>query len=67
MENYLLLPVCRSPNVFGVLLQLLRESSNYKIRIQAAAALAVPVSVHGKMPSYHEFPLVVYYNDFAFS
>ncbi|MED6221634.1 hypothetical protein PIB30_056687 [Stylosanthes scabra] len=35
-------------DVFGVLLQLLRESSNYKIRIQAAAALAVPVSLHGQ-------------------
>ncbi|KAK7342809.1 hypothetical protein VNO80_25765 [Phaseolus coccineus] len=34
-----------SPVVFGTLLQLLRDSSNFKIRIQAAAALAVPVSV----------------------
>ncbi|KAG2396662.1 uncharacterized protein HKW66_Vig0229370 [Vigna angularis] len=34
-----------SPVVFGILLQLLRDSSNFKIRIQAAAALAVPVSV----------------------
>ncbi|KAI4326767.1 hypothetical protein L6164_019304 [Bauhinia variegata] len=34
-----------APFVFGILLQLLRDSSNYKIRIQAAAALAVPVSV----------------------
>ncbi|KAK8464273.1 hypothetical protein PHAVU_011G167550 [Phaseolus vulgaris] len=34
-----------SPVLFGTLLQLLRDSSNFKIRIQAAAALAVPVSV----------------------
>ncbi|KAL2334265.1 hypothetical protein Fmac_015478 [Flemingia macrophylla] len=34
-----------SPVVFGILLQLLRDSSNFKIRIQAAAALAVPESV----------------------
>ncbi|XP_057430059.1 uncharacterized protein LOC130723121 isoform X2 [Lotus japonicus] len=34
-----------APAVFGILLQLLRDSSNFKIRIQAAAALAVPVSV----------------------
>ncbi|KAL9298060.1 hypothetical protein ACSQ67_023956 [Phaseolus vulgaris] len=34
-----------SPVVFGTLLQLLHDSSNFKIRIQAAAALAVPVSV----------------------
>lgn len=39
--------VCRAPFVFGILLQLLRDSSNFKIRIQAAAALAVPVTVHG--------------------
>ncbi|KAF7828083.1 HEAT repeat-containing protein 6 isoform X1 [Senna tora] len=35
-----------APFVFGTLLQLLRDSSNFKIRIQAAAALAVPVTVH---------------------
>ncbi|XP_019458388.1 PREDICTED: HEAT repeat-containing protein 6 isoform X1 [Lupinus angustifolius] len=35
-----------APVVFGILLQLLRDSSNFKIRIQAAAALAVPASVH---------------------
>ncbi|XP_028756041.1 HEAT repeat-containing protein 6-like isoform X1 [Neltuma alba] len=34
-----------APFVFGILLQLLRDSSNFKIRIQAAAALAVPVTV----------------------
>ncbi|KAI5406793.1 uncharacterized protein LOC127083430 isoform X3 [Lathyrus oleraceus] len=34
-----------APVVFGMLLQLLHNSSNYKIRIQAAAALAVPLSV----------------------
>lgn len=37
----------RTPVVFGVLLQLLRNSSNFKIRIQAAAALAVPMSMQG--------------------
>lgn len=34
-----------APVVFGILLQLLHNSSNFKIRIQAAAALAVPLSV----------------------
>ncbi|XP_050227184.1 uncharacterized protein LOC126676898 [Mercurialis annua] len=34
-----------SPSVFSILLLLLRDSSNFKIRIQAAAALAVPASV----------------------
>ncbi|KAJ7951176.1 HEAT repeat-containing protein 6 [Quillaja saponaria] len=34
-----------APSVFSILLILLRNSSNFKIRIQAAAALAVPVSV----------------------
>lgn len=33
-----------APSVFSVLLLLLRDSSNFKIRIQAAAALAVPTS-----------------------
>lgn len=33
-----------APSVFSVLLLLLRDSSNFKIRIQAAAALAVPAS-----------------------
>ncbi|XWS61469.1 hypothetical protein CRYUN_Cryun07bG0128200 [Craigia yunnanensis] len=33
-----------APSVFGILLLLLRDSSNFKIRIQAAAALAVPAS-----------------------
>lgn len=32
-------------SVFSILLLLLRDSSNFKIRIQAAAALAVPASV----------------------
>ncbi|XP_057753732.1 uncharacterized protein LOC130973287 [Arachis stenosperma] len=41
-------------DVYGVLLQLLRESSNYKIRIQAAAALAVPASVHDYGPSFSD-------------
>ncbi|XP_027343475.1 HEAT repeat-containing protein 6 isoform X2 [Abrus precatorius] len=39
-----------SPDVFGILLQLLRDSSNFKIRILAAAALAVPASVQ----AYHD-------------
>ncbi|KAE9451926.1 hypothetical protein C3L33_16161, partial [Rhododendron williamsianum] len=34
----------RAPSVFSILLVLLRDSPNYKIRIQAAAALAVPVT-----------------------
>ncbi|KAH9774783.1 DUF4042 domain-containing protein [Citrus sinensis] len=34
-----------APSVFSILLLLLRDSSNFKIRIQAAAALAVPSSV----------------------
>ncbi|XP_021911551.1 uncharacterized protein LOC110825410 [Carica papaya] len=33
-----------APSVFSILLLLLRDSSNFKIRIQAAAALAVPAS-----------------------
>lgn len=33
-----------APSVFSILLVLLRDSPNYKIRIQAAAALAVPVT-----------------------
>lgn len=37
----------RAPSVFSVLLLLLRDSSNFKIRIQAASALAVPASAHG--------------------
>ncbi|KAK7308357.1 hypothetical protein VNO77_41959 [Canavalia gladiata] len=43
-----------SPVVFGILLQLLRESSNFKIRIQAAAALAVPVTVQDYGRSFSE-------------
>ncbi|MCL7044928.1 hypothetical protein MKW94_005147 [Papaver nudicaule] len=34
-----------APSVFSILLLLLRDSSNYKIRIHAAAALAVPGSM----------------------
>ncbi|GMH13272.1 hypothetical protein Nepgr_015113 [Nepenthes gracilis] len=34
-----------APSVYSILLLLLRDSSNYKIRIQAAAALAVPSTV----------------------
>jgi hypothetical protein len=35
-----------APSVFSILLLLLRNSSNFKIRIQAAAALAVPASMY---------------------
>ncbi|CAI9786719.1 unnamed protein product [Fraxinus pennsylvanica] len=35
-----------APSVFSILLLLLRDSSNFKIRIQAAAALAVPESIN---------------------
>lgn len=38
----------RAPSVFGILLLLLRDSSNFKIRIQAAAALAVPEAAVGE-------------------
>ena len=41
--------------MFGILLQLLHNSSNFKIRIQAAAALAVPLSVQGSVFSYQIF------------
>ncbi|XP_052210867.1 uncharacterized protein LOC127813768 isoform X2 [Diospyros lotus] len=34
-----------APSVFSTLLLLLRDSPNYKIRIQAAAALAVPANI----------------------
>lgn len=34
-----------APSVFSILLLLLRDSSNFKIRIQAAAALAVPPTI----------------------
>lgn len=34
--------------MFSILLLLLRDSSNYKIKIQAAVALAVPSSVLGE-------------------
>ncbi|KAL3499129.1 hypothetical protein ACH5RR_041861, partial [Cinchona calisaya] len=35
-----------APSVFSILLLLLRDSANFKIRIQAAAALAVPSTVN---------------------
>ncbi|PHU28229.1 hypothetical protein BC332_00322 [Capsicum chinense] len=37
----------RASSVFSILLLLLRDSSNFKIRIQAAAALAVPATLNG--------------------
>lgn len=40
----------RVSSLFNILLLLLRDSSNFKVRIQAAAALSVPASVYGK---YH--------------
>jgi hypothetical protein len=41
----------RASSVYSVLLLLLRTSSNFKIRIQAAAALAVPLSRKGEVLS----------------
>lgn len=43
-----------APSVFSILLLLLRDSSNFKIRIQAAAALAVPASVHDYGESFSD-------------
>ncbi|KAJ4711744.1 HEAT repeat-containing protein 6 [Melia azedarach] len=43
-----------APSVFSILLLLLRDSSNFKIRIQAAAALAVPSSVSDYGKSYSD-------------
>jgi hypothetical protein len=53
--------------VFGILLQLLHNSSNFKIRIQAAAALAVPLSVQGNVFSYHYFALVIFLTCFRWN
>lgn len=39
--------VYRVPSVFSILLLLLRDSANYKIRIHSAAALAVPAAREG--------------------
>ncbi|PIN24648.1 hypothetical protein CDL12_02611 [Handroanthus impetiginosus] len=41
-------------SVFSILLLLLRDSSNFKIRIQAAAALAVPETVDDYGKSYYD-------------
>ncbi|KAH6761631.1 ARM repeat superfamily protein [Perilla frutescens var. hirtella] len=41
-------------SVFSILLLLLRDSSNFKIRIQAAAALAVPETIKGILPKQYE-------------
>jgi hypothetical protein len=38
----------RAPSVYSILLLLLRDSANFKIRIHAACALAVPVSRQGR-------------------
>lgn len=43
-----------APSVFSILLLLLRDSSNFKIRIQAAAALAVPESINDYGRSYYD-------------
>ncbi|KAL5551204.1 hypothetical protein UlMin_001380 [Ulmus minor] len=43
-----------APSVFSILLLLLRDSSNYKIRIQAAVALAVPSSLLDYGNSYSD-------------
>ncbi|KAK6115494.1 hypothetical protein DH2020_007763 [Rehmannia glutinosa] len=41
-------------SVFSILLLLLRNSSNFKIRIQAAAALAVPETINDYGKSYYD-------------
>lgn len=41
----------RAPSVFSILLLLLRDSYNFKIRIQAAAALAAPPTILGESAS----------------
>ncbi|CAI9093329.1 OLC1v1028804C1 [Oldenlandia corymbosa var. corymbosa] len=43
-----------APTVFSVLLLLLRDSANFKIRIQAAAALAVPSKVNDYGSSFSD-------------
>lgn len=42
----------RVSSLFNILLLLLRDSSNFKVRIQAAAALSVPASVYGYGKSF---------------
>lgn len=49
----------RAPSVFSILLLLLRDASNFKIRIQAAAALAVPETPLGDFYTIHFLPFVV--------
>lgn len=44
---FLLFP--RAASLFSILLLLLRDSSNFKIKIQAAAALAVPETINGNI------------------
>ncbi|XP_057781200.1 uncharacterized protein LOC130999628 isoform X4 [Salvia miltiorrhiza] len=41
-------------SIFSILLLLLRDSSNFKIRIQAAAALAVPENINDYGKSYYD-------------
>ncbi|KAK3011803.1 hypothetical protein RJ639_012504 [Escallonia herrerae] len=48
-----------APSVFSILLLLLRDSSNSKIRIQAAAALAVPATIVGDLVGSLVVALVV--------
>ncbi|KAI7744521.1 hypothetical protein M8C21_023787 [Ambrosia artemisiifolia] len=43
-----------APSVFSILLLLLRDSSNFKIRIQAAAALATPPTILDYGKSYSD-------------
>ncbi|KAI3501532.1 hypothetical protein L1887_29403 [Cichorium endivia] len=43
-----------APSVFSILLLLLRDSSNFKIRIQAAAALAAPSTILDYGKSYSD-------------
>jgi len=47
--NWFTFPISgRASSIYSILLLLLRDSSNFKIRIQAAAALAVPPTVIGE-------------------
>ncbi|KAK3025161.1 hypothetical protein RJ639_043047 [Escallonia herrerae] len=50
-----------APSVFSILLLLLRDSSNFKIRIQAAAALAVPATIVGFVSAFGGCKLVLWW------
>uniref|UniRef100_A0A9I9CMF7 DUF4042 domain-containing protein n=1 Tax=Cucumis melo TaxID=3656 RepID=A0A9I9CMF7_CUCME len=51
-ETLRLQDIDRVSSLFNILLLLLRDSSNFKVRIQAAAALSVPASVYGYGKSF---------------